>query len=131
MTKTVLWKIFPFMIVLLMFATLAAQADKPAATADSVAVQTKAKTDTTAAAKKPAYQEYILQTIRIEAVIEKPTVTLIPKRAETDVGQVPFRARSFDKELKTKPKALSDYGKELENAKRIQKIKKLLAKESK
>ena len=131
MTKTVLWKIFSFMIVFLTFATLAAQEEKSAATPDTAVVQAKAKTDTTAAAKKPAYKEYILQTIRIEAVIEKPTVTLIPKRTETDVGQVPFRARSFDKELKTKPKALSNYGEELENAKRIQKIKKLLVKESK
>ncbi|NIA30805.1 MAG: hypothetical protein GWP06_12945 [Actinobacteria bacterium] len=131
MTKTVWWKIFSFIIVLLTFATLAAQAEKPTATPDSAVVQAKANTDTTAAAKKSVYKEYILQTIRIEAVIEKPTVTLIPKRTETDVGQVPFRARSFDKELKTKPKALSNYGEELENAKRIQKIKKLLVKESK
>ncbi len=129
MIKTVLGKIFPLIIILIMFATLTAHAKKPEATPDSTVVQ--AKTDTATTEKEQAYQEYILQTIRIEAVIEKPTVTLIPKRAETDVGQVPFRARSFDRELKTKPKALSNYGEELENAKRIQKIKKLLAKESK
>ncbi len=130
MIKTVFKKIFPLIIILFIFAPpLTAQEKDPAATADSSVVQAKAKTDTTT--KKQDFQEYILQTIRIEAVIEKPTVTLIPKRAETDVGEVPFRARSFDKELKTKPKALSDYGEELENAKRIQKIKKLLVKESK
>ena len=131
MIKTVLWKVNFLLLVLPLVATLAAQTNKPAPAADSAAVRTEVKTDTTAAAQKPVYKEYILQTIRIEAVIEKPTVTLIPKRAETDVGEVPFRVRSFNKELKTKPKALSDYGKELESAKRIQKIKKLLAKESK
>lgn len=84
--------------------------------------------------KTPApvvYEEQILETIRIDAVVEKPSVTLIPKRAETDVGQIPFGNRSFDKELKAKPAFLSGYGKELETVKKIKKLKKLLAKEKK
>lgn len=131
MIKTAIRKVFPFACILLLSASLTAQVDKPTATPDSIAIRANAKIDTATTVDKQASSEIILQTIRIDAVIEKPTVTLIPKRAETDVGQVPFRARSFDKELKTKPKALSNYGEELENAKRIQKIKQVLAKESK
>ena len=107
-----------------------------------VAQEQTAKKDTTVARdtsrtaivpprRNQEFQEIILETIQIEAVIEKPSVTLIPKRAKTDVGEVPFRPRSFDRELKEKPGVLSSYGQELENAKRIKKIKKALAKENK
>jgi len=90
-----------------------------------------AKTDTIKAPPAIAPQETVLDPIKIEALVEKPSVTLIPKRAQTDVGQLPFGNRSFDKELKEKPKILSDYGKELESTKRIKELKKLLAKEKK
>jgi hypothetical protein len=74
------------------------------------------------------YEEQILETIRIEAVVEKPSVTLIPKKAETDVGDVPFSIKSFDKELQAKPEIIMEYGKELEGGKRIEKLKKILEK---
>ncbi len=75
------------------------------------------------------YEEQVLQTIRIEAVIEKPSVTFVPKRTETHVGEVPFVERRFDEELGQKPSLLLEYGKELEGGKRMEKIKKLLANE--
>ncbi|OGB99244.1 hypothetical protein A2V82_12510 [candidate division KSB1 bacterium RBG_16_48_16] len=77
------------------------------------------------------YNEQILETIRIEAVVEKPRVTLIPKRHETDIGEARLEQRSFEKELKAKPDILTEYGKDLESGKKIKKIKKLLDKENK
>jgi hypothetical protein len=103
-----------------------AQAD-PSARSDSVS----ARADTSGAQSHADYEEQILETIKIEAVVEKPNVILIPRRAETEVGQIPFGHRSFDNELKEKPKIMADYGKELESTKRIKKMKKVLAKESK
>ena len=82
--------------------------------------------------QRPAeYEEQVLETIRIEAVVEKPSVTLIPKKAETKIATREFGQRSFDKELKAKPDILSEFGKEFESGKRIKKLKKLLAKEIK
>jgi hypothetical protein len=86
---------------------------------------TTTSADSTQVTKAPVvYEEFILETIRIEAVIEKPSVTLIPKKAKTDVGDVPLNIRSFDKEIKTKPKSLSTYGEELETGKKIKKLDK-------
>jgi hypothetical protein len=67
-------------------------------------------------------KETILDIIPIEAIIEKPSVTLVPKKAKTDVGKVPLNIRSFDKELKTKPVSLSSYGEDLETGKKIKNI---------
>lgn len=77
------------------------------------------------------YEETILEPIRIEAVIEMPRVALIPKRVETEMGTLDFGHRSFDKELRAKPKVLSSILEELESAKRIRKLKKTLAKKGK
>ncbi|MBD3386928.1 hypothetical protein GF407_18635 [candidate division KSB1 bacterium] len=73
-------------------------------------------------------EEQILNPIHIEAVIEQPRVTLIPKRTDTPVEDLPLHYRSFDIELKAKPKLIDEYGKELENAARIEKLKKVLDK---
>ena len=73
----------------------------------------------------------MLQTINIEAAVEKPSVTFVPKRTETDVGDIPFLQRTFSPELSVKPDIILEYGRELENGKRIKKLKKLLEKESK
>jgi hypothetical protein len=89
-----------------------------------------APADTSGTKAPERYEEFILETIRIEAVIEKPSVTLIPKKIETDVGQIPFGNRSFDKELKDLPVLLKDFGRELEEGQRIKKFKKKLAKET-
>jgi hypothetical protein len=77
------------------------------------------------------YEETVLEPIRIEAVIEMPRVALIPKRIETEMGGLDFGQRSFDKELRAKPKVLSSILEELESAKKIRRLKKTLAKKSK
>ncbi|MBN2001432.1 hypothetical protein JW935_28060 [candidate division KSB1 bacterium] len=94
---------------------------------DSVSAKTEA--DSTADDQHYKYEEFILETIRIEAVIERPSVTLIPKKAETQVGEINLERRSFLNELNAKPKEFSDYHEKLETGKRIKKIKKVLAKE--
>ena len=100
--------------------------EEAADTTSSMAEQdSAAEQDSTAEAVNPA-QEMILETIHIEAVIEKPSVTLIPRKAETDVGDVPFLRRSFEEELKSKPKMLSET---IEKLRSTNKVKKSLAKE--
>ncbi len=95
---------------------------------------TQSDTAQTAATQKPSNldswegEEQILNPIHIEAVIEQPRVTLIPKRAKTPIEDMPLRFRSFGQELKTRPQYIDDYGKELESAARIKKLKKVLDK---
>lgn len=93
---------------------------------DSAAIQT----DTTVT-QTPQYQETILEPIRIEAVIEMPRVALIPKKVETEMGKLEFGYRSFDKELRSKPKVITSVLEELESAKKISRLKKTLAKKRK
>ncbi|MBD3288452.1 hypothetical protein GF337_06570 [candidate division KSB1 bacterium] len=67
---------------------------------------TKVKTDTSGAIKKPAkkdVQEIELMEITIEAEIEKPRVSILPKRIEPELGEMEFIDRSFEKELKKGP----------------------------
>lgn len=92
--------------------------------------QTLTVSDTTRDVERvQVFEEQVLETIRIEAVIEKPSVMFVPKRTETHVGEVPFVERRFDAELGQKPSLLLEYGKELEGGRRMEKIKKLLANE--
>lgn len=72
--------------------------------------------------------EMLLPVIQIDAVIEKPGVSLIPKKIKTDVGRVDLGERSFDQELKTRPKEVPEIPIELESEKKIEKIKTLLGK---
>ena len=96
------------------------------------APQDKAKTNPqTSILKNTQVTETILEPIRIEAVIEMPRVALIPKRVETEMGKLDFGYRSFDKELRAKPKVLSSILEELESAKKIRELKKTLAKKGK
>lgn len=47
--------------------------------------------------------EIELMEITIEAVIEKPRVSILPKRMEPKLGEMEFIDRSFEKELKQGP----------------------------
>ncbi len=48
-------------------------------------------------------EEIQLLEISIEAVIEKPRVSILPKRVEPALGEMEFVDRSFEKELKSVP----------------------------
>jgi hypothetical protein len=86
--------------------------------------------DTSKIVKTGQMNEFFLETIRIEAIIEKPNVALIPKKLEADVGQLPFSRRSFDEELKATPEEFIDYGEDIESGKKITTLKKSLAKDN-
>lgn len=47
--------------------------------------------------------EIELMEITIEAVIEKPRVSILPKRLDPQLGEMEFIDRSFEKELKKGP----------------------------
>jgi hypothetical protein len=69
---------------------------------DSTAV----KPDTSGVSKasaKTGIQEIELTEITIEAEIEKPRVSILPKRIEPELGEMEFIDRSFEKELKKGP----------------------------
>ena len=113
------------LLVLGLSAIMVASGWSQSATQDSV----QAETQTTTQGQMPT--ETVLAPIRIEAVIEMPRVALIPKRIETEMGTLDFGHRSFDNELRAKPKILSSVLEELESAKKIRNLKKTLAKKSK
>ncbi|HNR66872.1 MAG TPA: hypothetical protein PKN04_03155 [bacterium] len=113
------------LLICLMFGAIWAQQTAPPDTAQTVPAVISA------VSRSSEYDEQVLQTINIEAIIEKPSVTFVPKRAETAVGTLPLERRSFLNEMRQKPETVLDYGQELEGGKRIKKLKKLLAKEDK
>lgn len=96
---------------------------------DVVVDSTTANNDSVKVVQTRQANEFMLETIRIEAVIEKPNVTLIPKKIETMVGEVPFNRRSFDKELNALPPEVIDMGGELERGRKMENLKKSLAKD--
>jgi hypothetical protein len=84
-----------------------------------------------AVADSGAAAEVVLEDIHIEAVIEKPAVTLIPKRVVPDVGEPPVLLRSFDQELKARPRFLDELGEDPKMDDRLDKAKKGIAKQKK
>ena len=80
----------------------------------------------TAAPDSTVVEEMLLETIHIDAEVKKPSVTLIPKKIEPKVIQLPFNRRSFEDELRAKPRLLSKYHQQYTI---IKQIKKNLAKE--
>jgi hypothetical protein len=76
-------------------------------------------------------EEMELESIAIEAVIEKPNVDIIPKRAEPDFEELEFVERSFERELRQIPKDLLLVDDELDRAARLEGLKKLLEKKKK
>jgi len=76
-------------------------------------------------------QELVLEEIYIEPVIEKPNVSIVPRRQTPDFGEVELVKRSFARELKSAPKKIMVLDEKLESARRVEKLKKILAKKKK
>lgn len=76
-------------------------------------------------------KEILLEDIHIEAVIEKPGVTLIPKRIEPEVSTVPLAPRSFEAEIQDRPEKLDQEMDKYEAPEKAKDIKKYLAKQKK
>ena len=73
---------------------------------DGLYAQSKADSGATrvrlTGAQKPV-KETVLETIYIEAEVEKPRVALLPKRVQPKLGDIEFVDRSFRRELKKLP----------------------------
>lgn len=76
-------------------------------------------------------QETELESISIEAIIEKPNVDIIPKRVEPELEEVEFVERSFDRELKEVPKDMLLLEDDLDRVAKLEGIKKMLEKKKK
>lgn len=77
-------------------------------------------------AKAPTEME--LESISIEAIIEKPNVDIIPKRMEPELEEVEFVERSFERELKEVPKDMLLLEDDLDRVAKLEGIKKMLEK---
>ena len=83
--------------------------------------------------KKPSdvIPEIELGEINIEAIIEKPNVDIFPKRIKADVDEISFIDRTFEQEIKAIPKDLLLYDEDLDSAKKLTKLRKILLKKQK
>lgn len=99
---------------------------KSATSKKAVQAERAAKPDS---AKLAAEME--LESISIEAIIEKPNVNIIPKRLEPELEEVEFVARSFDRELKEVPKDLLLLDDDLDRVAKLEGLKLLLEKKKK
>jgi hypothetical protein len=75
--------------------------------------------------------EMELESISIEAIIEKPNVDIIPKRLAPELEEVEFVERSFDRELKEAPKDLLLLDDDLDRVAKLEGLKKLLEQKKK
>ena len=112
-------------------AQTAANKPKPAAP-DTATAKKNVKP---APAAKPdtakANEEMELESISIEAIIEKPNVDIIPKRLEPELEEVEFVERSFERELKEVPKDMLLLDDDLDRVAKLEGIKKMLEKKKK
>ena len=95
-------------------------------------VQAQEKNKTKVQEKKPAKTiqtgEIKLDDLYLEALIEKPSVSIMPKRIEPDLEKVEFISRKFDRELKMVPEKLFDMQLEKNKVQKIRDIEKILKK---
>lgn len=114
----------------LAWATLTwAQSAAPAVQADTsraTALPDLGKPNTAAANPAAATEgdDFELETIEIQAVVEKPNVDIIPKRTKPEWEETRFIDRSFEAELKRAPKDLMIVDEELDRAQKLDALKK-------
>jgi hypothetical protein len=70
--------------------------------------------------------EFVLDEILIEAVIDKPNVAILPSLELGDLGDILFIDRSFEEELKAVPRGLFVVDDKAEQKKSIERLKTLL-----
>jgi len=74
--------------------------------------------------------EIVLEAIEIKGRVEKPSVIIMPKRIEPEMGDVALE-RSFDKEVKEGSAEMGKLGKELNKVDRVKNIKKTVERKRK
>ena len=72
--------------------------------------------------------DIVLEEISIEAIIEKPRVSFLPKRIDPEFGELEFVDRSFERELKKIPNNLMISDKRLFQPNKIGNLKNKLLK---
>jgi len=85
--------------------------------------------------KKPAppktSKELVLKALHVEAHIEKPSVSIVPKRIEPKLKEVEFIRRSFSKEIKNVPRELLYMEIKRSRSKQVAEAREMLRKERK
>ena len=87
-----------------------------------------AQDDSASQADTSGAAEIVLGEILIEGVIEKPNVSILPTRMETDFGRIEYINRRFDQELKALPQRASLLTPDFAKLKEIEKGKQSLFK---
>ncbi|MFQ5629888.1 MAG: hypothetical protein ACE5I1_14070 [bacterium] len=119
-------------IALLLFAANVYAQEKSDSTKSAKAVQVQDTTKTQAKQDIPGIEEeLVLGEISIEAIIEKPNVDIISKRKKPEIEEISFIDRSFEAEIKEVPKDFHLYDKELDEPKKLDKLRKILTKDKK
>ena len=72
--------------------------------------------------------EIKLDDLYLDALIEKPSVLILPKRIEPDLENVEFITRKFDRELKMVPEKLFDLQLGKKEIQKIRNLDKILKK---
>jgi len=75
--------------------------------------------------------EIKLDDLILQGMIEKPSVSIVPKRIEPDLEEVEFITRKFDRELKMVPEELFDIQLEKRKIQKIHDVDKILKKSRK
>lgn len=135
--KRILIGIFALSFLPALAAAQTESSNAQTAAADTVKAQTPAKPAEASRPLKPDSSgaededEMELETIAIEAIIEKPNVDIIPKRVAPDLEEVEFVERSFERELKEVPKDLLLLDDDLDRVAKLEGLKKMLEKKKK
>ncbi len=104
-----------------------AQSPTPASPTDTLRAANKSSAANAGETAKPVQgddREIDLAVIEIQAVIEKPNVDIISKRAKPEWEETRFIDRSFEAELKQAPKDLMLVDEELDRAQKLEALKK-------
>jgi len=114
--------LFTCLLIFLWAASARAQAPSTATPADTT--RGKPVTTNPSGAEAASGDDLELETIEIQAVIEKPNVDIIPKRTKPEWEETRFIERSFETELKQAPKGLMLVDDELDRAQKLDTLKK-------
>ncbi|MDZ7263450.1 MAG: hypothetical protein ONB16_02615 [candidate division KSB1 bacterium] len=108
-----------------------AQLDRTRSDSARSILQDSVRSSDTTRVSQPGDAEIELSEITIEAVVEKPSVAILPRRLEPRLEEMEFIDRSFERELKkvpTKPLLLDD---QLVRPKKIEDLKQKLLQKKK
>ncbi|MEE9170581.1 MAG: hypothetical protein V3U73_12530 [bacterium] len=80
-------------------------------------------------AKKADVEEIQLDALHLDATVEKPSVSILPRRLKPELEQVEFIIRDFDRELKMLPEELFSMKGDKRSFTKIRDVQKLIARD--